>query len=691
MKYQPVVRRWMGALLLATLCAWASAHTPAVLAWSAATDLPGIPNDIRAPKIAAEGNRFHVVFKREESRELYYSRGLSAADGSIAWQPPQLLSGDVSNGWNVSARAGIVHVAFADSGRRVLYLRNPAGGDAGAWGAAELVATVGNQVNELETTLDAAGIPYVQWGQDVDSGVLAFAYRSDSGGWVARTLGDEAYFYRKGAIVVSGSGAGATVHIISETQRARASRLAIVYARGTRDGPFTLSDFSRAYVGGDVSAEEPTLAIDRTTGALFAGFFSGKDEQFDLSFTYSTTNGASWAPATSDPLGSGLVVTERSPIVGFPGGAYVLLSAKRFVSGGLAQSGFYLATFSLQSAEFSAPTPVLLPTGTDGKNELPDLGVNQVAKAAVWARGLTQSIAYSGDAGGKPDDSLPNATLTVNGGASVITGPNVAVALSNIAGAPTLMQVSFDGDPTAATPVEALQTSFTRVLPPSAACTRSVAVVLIDAAGGRSPVLRAAFTVDNAVQASVVARNPSLRLIQGRLTGGDPAYTRVESFYLEINASAECTSLKQLRVGSSPQSLGAPFPLAGTFFANTLPLPRPAVGPNALALEVADALSNTLLYTTTLIYDPVAPVLATKGSVQASVPSTGPNILATLAFSGSVVTDTLYPAPGFWGVELANSRTPVADPATSLAWVPVAAAGGTANFTLAGWNLLTGI
>ena len=684
------VRRWLGALLLIALYSWGLARAPLALAWGAASDLPGIPNDVYAPKIAAEGNRFHVVFKREGSKELYYARGLAAVDGSIAWQPPQLLAGLVANGWNISARAGVVHVAYADTSRRVLYLRNAAGGDAGAWSAPEVVATVGKQVNELETTLDAAGTPYVQWGQDVASGVLAFAYRGDAG-WVARAFGELSYFYRNGAIAVSGTGAGATIHIISEVKRTTTSRLGIVYARGSRDGPMTLSDFSRAYVGSSNDSQEPTIGIDRTTGALFAGFFSGKDTSFDLLFTYSTTNGASWAPGTFDPLGSGLAVTEKSPIVGYPGGAYVLLSAKRFINGGFGQSGFFLTTFALSNAQFSAPVAVLPLAATDGKNVSPDLGVNQVAKAAVWVRGYTQAIVASGDAGGRPDDSLPNATLSVNDGATVVTTPTLKIALANISGSPTQMQVSFDGDPSPAAPAEVFQPTFTRLLPASAACVRTVSVVLIDAAGGRSPVLRASFTFDNALQASVTARNPLLQFSGGQLAGGDPAYTRVQSFYAEINGAAECTGLRQLRVGSTPQSLTATFPLAGKFFSNTLALPSPAVGPNPLALEVSDEVGNTLLTTTTLTYDPVAPVLATKGSVQIGVPATGPNILATLTFTGSAVTDNLYPGRGFWGVQLANSRTPVADPGASLAWVPVAAPGASANFTVTGWDLLTGI
>jgi hypothetical protein len=510
---------------------------------------------------------------------------------------------------------------------------------------------------------------------------------------VARAFGDEAYFYRNGAIVVSGAGASAVVHIISELKRTEDSRVAVVYARGARDGAMVLSDFSRAFTGSTLDAAQPTIGIDRTSGALFAGYFTGKDTTFNLFFTYSTTNGQSWAPGSYDPLGSDLAVTEKSPIVGFAGGAYVLISAKRCVNGCFNQSGFYLTSFTLQNAQFSEPVPVLSPAGTNGKNESPDLAVSQVAKAAVWVRDFTVSVVASGDAGGRPDDSLPGATLVANGGASVITGPNVAIELKSITGTPTQMQVSFDGDPTAATPAEPLQISFTRALPISAACARSVAVVLIDAAGGRSPVLRASFVVDGAVQASVTARNPLLQLVGGRLTGGDPGYTRVQSFYAAIDGSAECTSLKQLRVGSTPQSLAATFPLAGKFFSNTLALPAPAVGPNPLALEVSDAVDNTLLTTTTLVYDPVSPVLTTTGTLQIGLPTSGPNILATLAFSGSVVTDNLYPGRAFWGVEVANNRTPVADPAasTSLQWVPVAAPGSAPNFSLAGWNLLNGI
>jgi hypothetical protein len=101
-------------------------------------------------------------------------------------------------------------------------------------------------------------------------------------------------------------------------------------------------------------------------------------------------------------------------------------------------------------------------------------------------------------------------------------------------------------------------------------------------------------------------------------------------------------------------------------------------------------------YPRTFFYDTENPVLdaTTAGSFNvASQPNA--TILTTLNFEGINVTDDIYRDPSsgrqFWGVWVANSRTPISnptDPAGPLTWTALAVPRGASNsFTLANWSL----
>jgi hypothetical protein len=134
-------------------------------------------------------------------------------------------------------------------------------------------------------------------------------------------------------------------------------------------------------------------------------------------------------------------------------------------------------------------------------------------------------------------------------------------------------------------------------------------------------------------------------------------------------------------------------------------------GAHDISVEVADALGNTNKYTNTLIYDPAntditgsqtntlgLPVLDTGGSVIADDAN---RIIRSLSFQGISVTDNLYGRQAnlpqlpigkqFWGVWLANTRSPTAtvdDP--SLNWYPVRVPTPTSSFTVT-WNIFAGL
>jgi hypothetical protein len=350
---QPVrARLALAALLL--LSAWQLAGAPSALAWRQPGLVPGVPSDVRSPKIAGEGNRVHMVTFQAADKELLYSRGTTAADGSVAWERPRRIANDVKLAWNIAADAsGTIHVAYATGDGRLLYIKNPRRGDLGNWSAPQQIAQM-KQANEVDIALDAANSPYVAWGQNVDPSTLHMAYRAADGNWATREVGGRAYLYRYATLAVSGSGDSARVHIMTERKGDKGSQLEILYVSGPRNGPFQVKAFSGSYSISTLAAQ-PTMALDRLTGTIYTGFFSGKDLDFQFRFSYSRDNGATWAPLSTVRLGDGLAVTEKSPMVAGNNRAYIMLQVKRVGDGGFTSSGFYGTEFNPDNRSFTAP------------------------------------------------------------------------------------------------------------------------------------------------------------------------------------------------------------------------------------------------------------------------------------------------------------------------------------------------
>jgi hypothetical protein len=180
---------------------------------------------------------------------------------------------------------------------------------------------------------------------------------------------------------------------------------------------------------------------------------------------------------------------------------------------------------------------------------------------------------------------------------------------------------------------------------------------------------------------------------------GDPDYTRAPIFYLEIVAETDCSGLLDFTIGKNANEMGLPFPLAGNKFANMVPFPDAGnvqPGQVDVLIRIRDKVGNVKEDTRTFFYDTTKPKLdaTTAGSFNvASQPDA--TILTTLTFEGINVTDNMYRDPisgrQFWGVWVANSRTPISnptDPASPLVWTALAAPSGSGNsFTLANWSL----
>ena len=219
-----------------------------------------------------------------------------------------------------------------------------------------------------------------------------------------------------------------------------------------------------------------------------------------------------------------------------------------------------------------------------------------------------------------------------------------------------------------------------------------------------------AIVVDGQVQALVVVTNPYLstkRSIfdapaladfgdEGGASDGDPGYTRVPIFYLDLGTPTECSGLKDVATGRSAASIRPAVTVNDNRFANIVPFPGAfAAGGNSVVVRISDKANNVLDVTRSLIYDNTSPVLSSSspGSLNVTTPLSSTTLLAQLSFSNVQVTDDTYPGKAFWGVWIANSRTQVSNPATdtSLLWKPVAVNGDSGTFTINNWSLATGL
>jgi hypothetical protein len=182
----------------------------------------------------------------------------------------------------------------------------------------------------------------------------------------------------------------------------------------------------------------------------------------------------------------------------------------------------------------------------------------------------------------------------------------------------------------------------------------------------------------------------------GGASDGDPAYTREPVVYVEMQGVNECSGINTLATARSTTRITPSRKVSKDFFANVLPFPGAfAVGSNAVMLRVIDNAGNSKDYNQALTYDVTPPVLdsTSPGGVSATS-SANATIITSLKFSNINVSDTGgYPGRGFWGVWIANSRAPVANPATDtgLVWTPMAAPGTATSFTIPSWSLATGL
>lgn len=214
------------------------------------------------------------------------------------------------------------------------------------------------------------------------------------------------------------------------------------------------------------------------------------------------------------------------------------------------------------------------------------------------------------------------------------------------------------------------------------------------------------FLFDGVVEAEAAVRNPftpnsaALPPEVANVAGapiGDPRYTRVPLITLEITGQDDCTDLKSVGIGKDANTIETTYLIDESGFRGVVPMPdfgNLRDGPVPVTAQVRDGAGNRRDFTFTMIFDEGKPQLniGDPGTIVPS-PDPGGDLIQDLSFQNINVSDITYGGRGFWGIWIANSRTPVANPATSadLSWTALRAPGTGRSFTIRSWSLANGL
>jgi hypothetical protein len=323
---------------------------------------------------------------------------------------------------------------------------------------------------------------------------------------------------------------------------------------------------------------------------------------------------------------------------------------------------------------------------------------------------------------GQVSQPEPIAVPIIENDQAIFGNPTMSVAFTAVSGDPTEVRWNFGSPPSDAdndsNGWQPFANPLTVTLPDEADQNRCQPVALFtqvrrDATTIESEAKSDTILFDSEAQASVRVANPytpdraqifTPTTMQNALLNdipgaddGHPDYTRIPLVYMEVNASGDCSGVTNFRIGPTRNQLTVTYPINENFFANFVPLPDAfnlLQGQTTMAIAVNDNLNNQRDFSRAFTYDTTRPVFTTPDTATASLTSRpDATIIVSIDYTGVQVTDNLYPAPNFWGVWLANSREPVADPRNAdLDWSAVPVIGvSDGSFTVDNWSLASGL
>jgi hypothetical protein len=303
--------------------------------------------------------------------------------------------------------------------------------------------------------------------------------------------------------------------------------------------------------------------------------------------------------------------------------------------------------------------------------------------------------------------AIPQVAEPVTTNASQVT-----VNFNTVTGGPTQVRYSWDAPPTDANPWQAFAASITVPRPAGVGSLCDLRVLYTQVRNGSS-IDTARMTgaiFDLSVQATVAAFNPyqwsglptsalgTEAEQEPGAWGGDPTYTRISQFYLDINGENDCAGLKSYTVSGG----GTQQELASNSFQSKVTLPgNSQPGARTFSIALTDKLGNVINPQFTMTYDPPTPDGLPKivdGEVAAD--NNTNSIIRTLTFSNLNVTDNLYgqrenlpDGKQFWGVWVANSKDNNApDPKVEPnKWSAIEIADPTASQPKVTWSIFSGL
>lgn len=669
-----------------------------------------------------------VVFA---ANRLYYMRGqITANKTSVSWEQPQLLNTPLVRATRPPAIAvdknGAVQIVFGTIDESYRYARNELRGAAGGW-QYETIAAIGTiNAFQPDITLDSDGTPYVVWGEGLGDGSsrLVFTYRIGVGNWSGRITGTSSYYIvRYSKVAVSGTGANATVHTISEGKIHESdSTWRIFYSHGARTGSFSSSILSND-LGEAYTADSPSIVVDPPTGKVFVAYvpkvYDGDPKDYAMRFTYTADGGFSFMqPAT---LKVGTAVWPARNRLSSDGTYIQIYSHQKFTAGSPITSHIYAQSYTIAAGTtggFSNFTRISSPS--DANSQGPVGGSAGANDFAIWVTNNTGTIKYNLQAGtgGVVPTPDPDASPILANGAKMIPLPNPAkvnLRFTDIKGEANKAYYQWSSAPTSTS------------LQADTAVTSTIDLPTLDADGCTDATLytqalrtsdnktattvrSAALTIDSAVQVVASIMNPNAPYKNGTFTplqaitpssdsggpnqgasNGDIGYTRYLVYYLGLSGYNECTGsgLKDFAVtkrGVAPTSFTTiPTDTNSHGWSMTLPdSVSTQQGAVPLTLRVRDNAGNMKDIDATITYDSINPVLS-AGTLTYTLNPTA-TILVNLRFQRISVQDA-YPTK-YWGVWIANSLSAITNPitSTSLKWSAIQVPGGPQNFTIR-WSL----
>lgn len=581
--------------------------------------------------LAISGNTLYVAYSTVGAGEDIFFRRGTLQGASVTWEPKrQLSAGSKAFAAHVSVdKAGNAHFVWIENrcGKPNVYYRVRQAN--GQLGGIEGVRADCTFQNRPQVTVTNDGKPHVVFQRD---GEIYYA-RRDASGWSSQNL-------------------------------------------------------SRT---GSTNSLNPTITNDGT--ALYMAWGEGiASGNHDVLFKRSQDGGQNW---------SNTIPLSNSPAVAsFPHATWSE-SARRVY---IVWADSTQDNQEIWSREFDPATGLTTDadrlTRLSNESAFPTIGAGPNKVDVVWRDKV------SGDrkiyrVGGSISSAACTGSVTLNGGAAETNNPALTATITPAGCTPTEMQIAVNTPITDATPRQPFAASVPVALSGPSQCVNTVYVRLF-ASGGAGAPFSDDIVVDNAVTATVNATNPYLLgnpqqpQADGKAQTGDPTYSRTRQAYLSIIDSGDCKGLQEFSLPNNAAQT-----ITNNAYTGLVALPgNETQGEKSFQVAVKDKLNNSALFPSAgasfvVTYDTDAPTLDTSPKPTITSPVTATTALVTLNFDNIAVRDNVYGArenlpagKQFWGVWLANSRTPDADP-NALTWVPVQVLDKNTKFSVQ-WSLLTG-